>query len=69
MYFAIVQGSPNQRVEGVAMAYNCERAPLDLGQVLREFGHALQENILGFDRDTLVVFRPLVPPVIRQMRE
>ena len=69
MYFAIVQGSPNQRVECVAVADNSERPLLDLGQAAFECGHALQEYILGFDRDTVVVFRPLMPPAIRQMAE
>ena len=69
MYFAILQGSPNQRVEGVAVADNCERTLFDLGQVLRKFSHALQEYIFRFDRYTIVVLRSLMPPAFCQMRK
>ena len=56
MYFAIVQGSPNQRVESVAVADNCERAGHRvlalLAQTMGRIGDAVAhfEDSLAFCR-------------------
>jgi len=47
------------------MADNSNRSVLDLGQAVVECVDSLQENIFRLHRNTIVVFRPLVPPNIR----